>query len=137
MLKSIPKTMKSTKVYLFVHCNVYGLFPSCSSRSSSMMQSHEDVITKANRLLTGLRTSPAAMVGQHSRSMKKRCRPSLVEKEYNKNLVSIEFPGHSPPEVQVLYDYYKLYEGSLSFTMSMTEAEIRKKIASPIREKSF
>ena len=47
----------------------------------------------------------------------------------------IEFLGHSPPEVQVLYDYYKLYEGSLSFTMSMTEAEIRKKIASLIREK--
>ena len=99
------------------------------------MQSHEDVITKANRLLTGLRTSPAAILGQRSRSKKKRRRPSFVEKELNKNLVLIEFLGHSPPEVQVLHDYYKLYEGSLSFTMSMTEAEIRKKIASHIREK--
>ena len=72
------------------------------------MQSHEDVITKANRLLTGLRTSPAAILGQHSRSMKK--------------------------VNQIHYDYYKLYEGSLSFTMSNTEAEIRKEIASLIRE---
>ena len=74
-------------------------------------------------------------MGQRSRSKKKRRRPSFVEKELNKNLVLIEFLGHSSPEVQVLYDYYKLNEGSLSFTMSMTEAEIRKKIASLIREK--
>ena len=65
-----------------------------------MMQSHEDVITKANRLLTGLRTSPAAILGRRSRSKKKRRRPSFVEKELYKNLVLIEFLGHSPPEVQ-------------------------------------
>ena len=93
-----------------------------------MMQSHEDVITKANRLFTGLHTSPAAILGQRSRSKKKRRRPSFVEKELYKNLVLIEFLGHSPPEVQVLYDYYKLYEGSLSFTMSMTEQKLERKL---------
>ena len=74
-----------------VSSELEGLFPSCSSRSSSMMQSHEDVITKANRLLTGLRTSPAAILGRRSRSKKKRCRPSFVEKELYKNLVLISW----------------------------------------------
>ena len=115
-----------------VSSELEGLFPSCSSRSSSMMQSHEDVQTGYLHVFILLQQlSWVNILGQ----WKKRHRPSFVEKEHNKNLVLIELPGHSPPEVQVLYDYYKLYEGSLSFTMSMTEAEIRKKIASLIREK--
>ena len=79
-----------------------------------MMQSHEDVITKANRLLTGLRTSPAAILGQRSRSKKKRRRPSFVEKELYKNLVLIEFLGHSPPEVQDFMTIINFMRGHLA-----------------------
>ena len=42
--------------------------------------------------------------------------------EHSKNLVLIECPGHLPPEVQVLNDCHKLYEGSLTFTTSMPES---------------
>ena len=59
--------------------------------------------------------------------MKRRYKIPFTEKEHSKTLVLIEIPGDPPPEVQVLNDYHKLYEGSITFTTSMPESVIRKK----------
>ena len=40
----------------------------------------------------------------------------------------LDYPGENPPEVQVLHEYDKVYEGSLSFCATTTE-EIRDEIA--------
>lgn len=112
------------------------LFPSCSSSSSSGMEGHQDVVMKANRLITCLRSSPASISEHHSKSKKKK-KLSHIEKdrECSKTLVLIDYPGDPPPEVQVLRDYHKLYEGLLTFSSSMTESQIRISIAGLIREK--
>ena len=47
----------------------------------------------------------------------------------------IDYPGRSPPAVQVLHDYDKVYEGTLSFNSNMTENDIREEIAGLIQQK--
>ena len=114
-----------------VNSEMKQVFPSSSSQTTP---SHEDVISKANRLLTSLHSDPSSVSGRHSKK-RKRHRAAVGERGYQKNLVMIEFPGNSPPDVQVLHDYDKLYEGSLTFSSSMTEEEIRERIANLVRKK--
>ena len=110
------------------------MFPSTSSQTSASTPTHEDIISKANRLLTSLRSDPSSVSGRHSKQ-RKRHHAAVGERGYQKNLVVIEFPGDSPPDVQALHDYDKLYEGSLTFSSSMTEEEIRERISNLVRKK--
>ena len=48
----------------------------------------------------------------------------------------LDYPGENPPEVQVLHEYDKVYEGSLSFCATTTE-EIRDEIAKVEEEVDF
>ena len=56
-------------------------------------------------------------------------------KEYQRNIVVVDYPGLEPPAMQVMHDYDKVYEGTLSFNTSMTEACIRERISSLIQQK--
>ena len=58
-------------------------------------------------------------------------------REYQRNLVVIDHPGTKPPAVQVLHDYDKVYEGSLSFTSAMSEDSIREDSPTNARESDF
>ena len=116
---------------------IKGIFPSTNSTPTSGQSTpgHEDVLSKASRLITSLRSDPLSVAGKHSKQLKaKRKRQRAPEREYQKNLVILDYPGENPPEVQELHEYDKVYEGSLSFCATTTE-EIRDEIAGLLRKK--
>jgi hypothetical protein len=92
---------------------------------------HEDVINRANRLLTTLRSKPLPM----SLPRRKRRRPTACEKHYQRNLVIVDFPGAEAPDVQKLHDWDKVYEGTLSFDTSMSERDIRDEVSRLVSQK--
>lgn len=78
--------------------------PSCSSEIT-----HESVVAKADRQLR----SNAASVATGSKSVRRRRKYASKSREYQRTLVVIDFPGKTPPPVQVLHDYDKVCEGAL------------------------
>ena len=50
-------------------------------------------------------------------------------------MVVINYYRKKPPAVQVLHDYDKLYEGSLTFASATSEDSIREEIAQLMQEK--
>jgi hypothetical protein len=115
-----------------VNEEIKNIFPSTSTTSTSQTLGHQDVLARADRLLTQLRKKPASLSEKHVRRRRKHTGKS---REYQRNLVVIDYPGKKPPAVQVLHDYDKVYEGSLSFTSAMSEDSIREEIAQLIQEK--
>lgn len=100
--------------------------------SASGETSHETVVARADKLLTQLRSNPASGLRNVRRHGKKYTSKS---REYQRNLVVLDYPGHSPGAVQVLHDYDKIYEGTLVFDSSMTEDCIRNQIVRLLKRK--
>ena len=67
--------------------------------------------------------------------VRRRRKYASKSREYQWNLVVIDFPGKTPHPVQVLHDYDKVYEGALVFDSYMTEDCIREEVASLIKRK--
>ena len=108
------------------------LFPTAGTLTVVDTPSHQDVLARADRLLTQLRSKPESERDKHVRRRRKHTGKS---REFQRNLIVIDYPGRPPPAVQVLHDYDKVYEGSLSFTTSMSECSIREEIAQLVQEK--
>lgn len=103
--------------------------PSTSSAHLISDKSHESVLARADRLLTELRSNPT------SKNTRKRRRHVGKCREYQRNFIVIDYPGHNPPAVQVLHDYDKVYEGTLLFNVTMSEGEIRRQISHLVQQK--
>ena len=104
--------------------------PSTSNLSSD--RSHEGLLARADRLITELRSKPTSATTKNTRKRRKhsgKCR------EYQRNIIVIDYPGDKPPAVQVLHDYDKVYEGTLLFNANMSEDEIREEITHLVRQK--
>ena len=95
---------------------------------------HESLVERASRLCKELRSDPAKALSKHSKGGKKRKRESI--KEYQKNLVVIDYPGRNPCDVTPLREYDKLLDGSIRISSNMDEEDIREEIARILREKS-
>ena len=97
-----------------------------------LINSHEAVMARADKLLTQLWGNPSSVTTKNTRRRRKhigRCR------EYQRNIVVIDYPGSNPPAVQVLHDYDKVYEGTLAFNNGMSESDIREEITGLIQQK--
>lgn len=80
--------------------------------STSNEASHAAIISRADRLLSHLR-STGNPSSSNDRYIRRHCNRRVVQKrrEYQRNLVVIDYPGSQPPTVQVFHDYDKVYEG--------------------------
>ena len=86
---------------------------------------HESLVERASCLCKELRSDPAKVLSKHSKGGKKRKRESI--KEYQKNLVDIDYPGRNPCDVTPLREYDKLLDGSIRFSSNMDEEDIKLK----------
>ena len=93
--------------------------------SSNAQGSHETVLGRAERMLTQLRSGPLALPSGRRR----RRHIGKLSKEYQRNLVVIDFPA-----VQTLHDYDKVCVGVLRFDLKMTEMEVREEICRQAKE---
>ena len=81
-----------------ISSKIKGIFPSTNSTPTSGQSTpgHEDVLSKASRLITSLRSDPLSVAGKHSKQLKaKRKRQRAPEREYQKNLVILDYPGEN------------------------------------------
>ena len=98
------------------------MFPSGSGRASTTKECGSgDLMSRANRLLTELRSNPDAVTTKISRKRKK----VLKSREYQRNMVVVDFPGHKAPDLQILHEYDKVFQGPLCFSDSMSEEDVR------------
>jgi hypothetical protein len=81
-------------------------------------QSHEAVLSRADTLLKQLRSNPSATTIKNSRRRRKHVGKA---RDYQRNIVVVDYAGAKPPAVQVLHDYDEVYEGTLQFNSSISE----------------
>ena len=96
--------------------------------------SHEGLIARATQLCKDLRSDPCKVLAKHSKGSRKRKRECV--KEHQKNLVLIDYPGPNPCDITPLREYEKVFDGSIRFSSSMDEEEIREEIAKVLRDKT-
>ncbi len=60
---------------------------------------------------------------------------SSFEKEVQRKLLLIDYPGSSPLEVTILHEYDKIFDGCVSFVTSISEDSLRQLISSLVQEK--
>ncbi len=89
----------------------------------------------ASRLITQLRSEPAAVNERHT---KKRKRPNVAKptswtRKYQKNLVVIDFQGSDVSGYCTLRDYHKVYEGTIMLNSGMSEDDVRSQIVSLVK----
>ena len=97
-----------------VNAEMKSVFPSIQGPSATPIdvQSHEAVLSRADTLLKQLRSNPS---GTMNRNVRKRRKHIGKCRDYQRNIVVVDYPGGKPPAVQVLHDYDKVYEGTLLF----------------------
>ena len=86
-------------------------------------------MANAERMLTQLRSKPV----DFSRRRRKRIGAC---KDFQRNLIVIDYPGTTFSAVQVLHDYDKVYQGVLLFNTKMSEDEIREEISELIHQET-
>lgn len=119
-----------------VAAEMKAVFPAMHS-SPGPSNSEATVLSRADKLLSQLRSSsPQSSVQSCVRKRYKRRVIHKRSKDYQRNLVVIDYPGKHPPDVQVLHDYNKIYEGTISFNDASSEESIKDEIASLIQLKS-
>ena len=109
-----------------VNEEIQSVFPSISTMTVVDTPCHQDVLAHADRFLVQLQLKPGSLPEKHVRHRRKHIGKS---REYQRNLIVLDYPGKKPPAIQVLHDYDKVYEGSLSFMSAMNECSIREAIA--------
>ena len=120
-----------------VNAEMKSIFPSMQGTSATPTscineQSHEAVLSRADTLLKQLRSNPSATTIKNSRRRRKHVGKA---RDYQHNIVVVDYAGAKHPAVQVLHDYDKVYEGTLQFNSSMSEECIREEIARLIQQK--
>ena len=50
-------------------------------------------------------------------------------------MVVVDFPGHKAPDLQILHEYDKVFEGPLCFSDSMSEEDVRDEIIHLLSQK--
>ena len=116
-----------------INAEIQQVFPSGSSQASTSRECvPDDLMTRANRLLAELKSNPVAIATKNSRVRRRRC---LKTREYQRNMVVIDFPGYKAPDVQILHEYDKVFEGPLCFNESMAEEVIREEITHLLSQK--
>ena len=115
-----------------------GLFSSChprtasESRSSNAGSGSASLPHRAGSLCRELR--PGKLVS--NRRKKSKAPYSRPPKQYQKNLVAIDFQGEDQMEqVTVLPDYDKIYDGCMRYDTDMSETEIREEISRLLKQK--
>lgn len=87
-----------------INAEIQQVFPSWSGRASTSKECGSgDLMSRANCLLTELRSNPDAVTTKNSRKRKKM----LESREYQRKMVVVDFPGHKAPDLQVLHEYDK------------------------------
>ena len=66
---------------------------------------------------------------------RKRRKYSGKCRQYQRNIIVVDYPGPKRPAVQVLHDYDKVYEGTLRFDSKMSEDDIRYEICQMVKLK--
>ena len=123
--ESVDKEMKSV-----FPAGSHALTPSTGESS------HAAAVTRADKLLTQLRNPTSLSQKYVRRRYNRKIAHTSKRKEYQRNLVVIDYPGKIPPTTQVLHDYDKVYEGCFSFNNDSTEEEIKDEIAGLIQLKN-
>ena len=113
-----------------------GIFGGGEPRQDRGQSSQESLIEKATRLCHDLRSDLSKVYSRHSKSSRKRKREKISLKEYQKNLVLVDFPGPDPNDVMSLREYDKVFDGALCFSSFMDEDDIRDEIIKILRQKS-
>lgn len=85
---------------------IQSVFPTTSTTTVVDTPSHQDVLARADRLLVQLWSNPGSLPDKHVCRRRKHIGKS---REYQKNLIVLDYPGKKPPAVQVLHDYDKMY----------------------------
>ena len=57
--------------------------------------------------------------------------------EIQRKLVVVDYPGCSPPQIAILHEYNKVFDGSISFVPSISEEDLRESISNLVQEKQF
>ena len=120
-----------------VTAEVKGVFGHAEANRADgkLAPSHETLIERATRLCNELHSDPAKVAAKHSKGGRKRKRENVKAKQYQKNLVLIEFPGKHPSAVVPMREYEKVFDGSIRFSSIMDE-DIREEIARVLRSKA-
>lgn len=108
-----------------------------SSRVQTPQTTHESLLNRASRLVNQIRSDPVGVTERHTRRKRKRSSfMNSAEKEIQRKLVIIDYPGPSPSEVMVLHEYDKIFDGCISFVPSFSEDDLRELISSLVQEKN-
>ena len=111
------------------------MFQGESSSSSVGDSSSQSLIAKANKMIAGLRSDPLARTERHTKHKKRKRGTSRGTwcREFQRNLVVIEFQGKDVTPYRTLRDYENIYEGVITLNSSMTEEDVRSEIVSLVR----
>lgn len=112
-----------------VNAETRKLFQGESSSAAAADLNSESLLNKANRLINELKSDPLARVERHTRKLKLTT-PRGLSRQFQKNIVVIDYQGSSPQPFHVLHDYDKVYERVITLKNSMTEEEVRSEVVS-------
>lgn len=101
-------------------------------RSTDAGTSRSSLVARASRLITQLKSKPGAITERHTKK-RKRTKLSSYSREFTRNLIVIDFQGFAPPQNRTLYDFDKVYEGTVTLNCSMSEDEVRTEIVSLVK----
>lgn len=101
-----------------------------SQEAASTSHEGSDLIARATQLCKDLPSDPSKILSCHSRRQKRRTAsaPYTHTRLYQKGLVVIDYPGPRPAAVMTLHEYEKVFVGSIRFSGSMDEDDIREEI---------
>ena len=108
-----------------------------SQEAASTSREGSDLIARATRLCKDLRSDSSKILSRHSRRQKRRTAsaPYTHTRQYQKGLVVIDYPGPCPAAVMTLREYEKVFDGSIRFSGSMDEDDIREEIVRVVSSK--
>ncbi len=118
-----------------INTEMQSAFPSIQNSSSqNAVDSHEAVLTKAQRMLTQLRSNPVDFHAPKRKRHRKSGAVGKKVKDFQRNVIVIDYQGAKPPAVHILHEYDKVYQGVLLFNNSMSEDNIRAEICMLIQQ---
>lgn len=99
----------------------------------SKVSTDESLMAKAQRMIGELKSDPLMLTERHKKRRKQTRLSNTWSREFQKNLVVIDYQGSNPSPV--LHDYDKVYEGPVTFFSGMSEEDVREAIASLVKRK--
>ncbi len=124
----IVKTVGKTEI----EAETKNVFKGAMATSSGRGASTSNLVSKASRLITQLRSEPAAVTERHTKK-RKRSKATGWSRDFQKNLVVIDFQGSDVSQYSTLRDYNKVYEGTIMLNSGMSEDDVRSEIVSLVK----